>query len=52
MGLETEQTLAMVCAWCDRVVRPGPAPVTHGICGDCREEFERACELLDRPKTS
>lgn len=26
----------MVCAWCRKVVRKGPAPASHGICTSCR----------------
>lgn len=46
LRLVEQKTLAMVCAWCDRIVRPGPGPVTHGICSECRAEFERACETV------
>jgi hypothetical protein len=30
-------TLAVVCAWCNRIVKPGPpgTHVTHTICVDC-----------------
>ena len=26
-----------VCAWCNRMIREGGEPVSHGICPDCAE---------------
>jgi hypothetical protein len=38
IGMATS-TLAVVCAWCNRVVTPAPAgaQVTHTICPSCME---------------
>ena len=30
------------CAWCNRVLRDGREPVSHGICPECAAEFEQA----------
>lgn len=34
-------TLAMrlVCAWCQRVLREGSGPTSHGLCESCREKY-------------
>lgn len=34
-GGEYPCTVGLVCAWCDRVLVPGPEPVSHGICPEC-----------------
>ena len=31
------EAMKAVCAWCSRTMRPGVAPVTHGICTSCAE---------------
>lgn len=28
-----------VCAWCNRVLRDGPEPTSHGICAACNEKL-------------
>ena len=31
--------MTIVCAWCQKVLRRGSGPVSHGICGRCAEAF-------------
>lgn len=31
----SERILRLDCSWCDRVIREGSGPVSHGICPDC-----------------
>lgn len=33
----TTGSLRLVCAWCERTIRAGAGPVSHGICEECRE---------------
>jgi len=33
--------LKVECSWCRVVMRDGVEPVSHGICEDCVEKFER-----------
>lgn len=28
----------IVCAWCNKILVPGPEPISHGICDSCREK--------------
>lgn len=35
-----------VCAWCQRVLRQSPEPVSHGICRECRERVLAEAEPL------
>ena len=28
-----------VCAWCQKVLKEGPEPTSHGICQPCTEKF-------------
>jgi hypothetical protein len=28
-----------VCAWCNGVIRPGAAKISHGICVPCRAQW-------------
>lgn len=29
--------LKLICAWCQRVMRNGTLPASHGICPDCQK---------------
>lgn len=31
----------LICAWCDRVLREGSEPASHGICEDCLVQFAK-----------
>lgn len=32
--------MKVICAWCQRLLRDGPAePVSHGICSTCMERL-------------
>lgn len=33
---------AVFCAWCGKVLKPGPTdgPVSHGICAECAKAFD------------
>jgi hypothetical protein len=33
-----------VCAWCNKVMREGTKPATHGMCSKCLEEQMRSLE--------
>ena len=33
-----------VCAWCNKVMREGTKPATHGMCPQCLEEQMRSLE--------
>ena len=33
-----------VCAWCNKVMREGTEPATHGMCPKCLEEQMRSLE--------
>jgi hypothetical protein len=33
---ERTEVMALVCAWCDQVLREGTYPASHGICRECR----------------
>ena len=33
-----------VCAWCNKVMREGTKPATHGMCPKCLEEQMRSLE--------
>jgi hypothetical protein len=37
--VETED-MALICAWCNRTLRRGPGPVSHGICERCSRIVE------------
>lgn len=43
-----QATHGVTCAWCDRVLKPGPEPVSHGICPECADAIER--EAVDKPR--
>lgn len=32
--------MAVVCAWCGKVLQDGGASVSHGICAECTVRFE------------
>lgn len=32
-------TMKCVCAWCEKVIRDGEEPITHGCCEECRQKF-------------
>ena len=38
-----------VCAWCNKVMREGTKPATHGMCPQCLEEQMRSLEEPDSP---
>ncbi len=33
----TAPTIKLICAWCQRVLRHGVAPASHGICAACQQ---------------
>lgn len=37
--------LKAVCAWCKKVVREGPEPISHTICAECKRKID---EEIDR----
>ena len=37
--VETED-MVLICAWCNRTLRRGSGPVSHGICERCRQIVE------------
>ena len=39
--------LRVECAWCRRVLRDGPEPVSHGICPECRDKIYKDNGLLE-----
>lgn len=40
-----ETKVKVICAWCGRVLREGPAePVSHGMCQQCSETWLRGIE--------
>lgn len=30
----------LICAWCGAIIKDGPGPVSHGICGPCAAPFD------------
>lgn len=32
----------VVCAWCEKVLRDGVLPASHGICAECSLRFSEA----------
>ncbi len=45
----TAPILRMVCAWCQKLVREGDEPTTHGICEACAEKVvagKKTCRTL------
>lgn len=30
-------TIKLICAWCQRLLRDGTVPASHGICPDCQK---------------
>ncbi|MEX0782117.1 MAG: hypothetical protein WD557_05660 [Dehalococcoidia bacterium] len=42
--------MVLICAWCDRTLRRGAGPVSHGICENCSRLVEsRVVERWDAP---
>ncbi len=39
-GLRAGPLSKVICAWCDRVLRQGSLPVSHGLCASCAARFE------------
>ena len=37
--------MAVVCAWCGKVLQDGGASVSHGICAECSVQFEASAGL-------
>ena len=37
--------MAVVCAWCGKVLQDGGASVSHGICAECTVRFEASTGL-------
>ena len=37
-----------VCAWCGRVLQPGPPPVSHGICKQCADKVRHDHSLKSK----
>ena len=37
-----EPAAKIVCAWCNRIMREGVLPISHGICQPCKTEYEKA----------
>jgi len=37
-----------ICAWCNKVMREGTKPATHGMCPKCLEEQMHSLELQKR----
>lgn len=42
--------MRIVCAWCQKEVRAGAEPTSHGICDPCKAKVEREYEQL-KPRT-
>ena len=38
-GNVKHDTIKLICAWCDKVLRKGYEPASHGICTSCRKEL-------------
>ncbi len=38
--------LKVICAWCERIIRSGPGPVSHGVCDSCLPKV--LAEVLQR----
>src|SRR4051794_34572698 len=41
---------ARVCAWCNKIVRPGRKPATHGICKSCERKYFGGDALENPPR--
>ncbi|MGH2608115.1 MAG: hypothetical protein ACRDHF_03410 [Tepidiformaceae bacterium] len=42
--------MVLICAWCNRTLRRGTGPVSHGICDDCSRIVEsRSVARWGRP---
>jgi len=39
-------SLKVICAWCERIIRSGPGPVSHGVCDSCLPHV--LAEVLER----
>jgi hypothetical protein len=37
-------SMQRICAWCNKVMREGTKPATHGMCPKCLEEQRRSLE--------
>lgn len=42
VGLPEPPPQKLICAWCDRVIRHGVLPASHGICVPCAAGIEDA----------
>ena len=42
--------MQVICAWCERIIRSGPGPVSHGVCDICLPEV--LAEVLERTDTT
>jgi hypothetical protein len=41
----------VLCAWCNRILREGVAPASHGICPSCLDGFRADFETLSTARS-
>jgi hypothetical protein len=43
---KAEKAAKVVCAWCNRVLKEGTEPISHGICPECAASLKSETEEM------